>query len=66
MVFIIQVDLVHSIVQERKDCGCNGRNENLSVFGEQYFVAAEQIATNYGGKDANGKVVDLRSNKRRW
>ena len=27
--------------------------------GEQYFVAAEQIATNYGGKDANGKVVDL-------
>ncbi|MDR4442614.1 collagenase, partial [Bacillus cereus] len=27
--------------------------------GEQYFVAAEKIATNYGGKDANGKVVNL-------
>ena len=27
--------------------------------GEQYFVVAEQIATNYGGKDANGKVVNL-------
>ena len=27
--------------------------------GEQYFVGAEQIATNYGGKDANGKVVNL-------
>jgi microbial collagenase len=27
--------------------------------GEQYFVAAEQITTNYGGKDANGTVVDL-------
>ena len=27
--------------------------------GEQYFVVAEQIETNYGGKDANGKVVNL-------
>ncbi|PFR24941.1 collagenase [Bacillus cereus] len=27
--------------------------------GEQYFVAAEQIATNYGGVDANGKTVNL-------
>ncbi|MED0987740.1 collagenase [Bacillus paramycoides] len=27
--------------------------------GEQYFVAAEQIATNYGGVDANGKAVNL-------
>ncbi|MRB61561.1 PKD domain-containing protein [Bacillus thuringiensis] len=26
---------------------------------EQYFVAAEQIATNYGGVDANGKAVSL-------
>ena len=33
--------------------------------GEQYFVAAEQIATNYGGKDANGKVVNL-DQIRRW
>ena len=27
--------------------------------GEQYFVAAEQITTNYGGIDANGKTVNL-------
>lgn len=27
--------------------------------GQQYFVAAEQIATNYGGIDANGKTVNL-------
>ncbi|SFJ97763.1 microbial collagenase [Bacillus sp. 71mf] len=27
--------------------------------GEQYFGAAEQIATNYGGVDANGKTVNL-------
>ncbi|MGR3779443.1 collagenase, partial [Bacillus paramycoides] len=27
--------------------------------GEQYFSAAEQIATNYGGVDANGKAVKL-------
>ncbi|MCM3734494.1 collagenase [Bacillus cytotoxicus] len=27
--------------------------------GEQYFVAAEQIAINYGGVDANGKTVNL-------
>ncbi|WP_432804065.1 collagenase ColA [Bacillus arachidis] len=27
--------------------------------GEQYFVAAEQITTNYGGVDANGKTVNL-------
>ncbi|MEH7462624.1 collagenase ColA [Bacillus thuringiensis] len=27
--------------------------------GEQYFNAAEQIATNYGGVDANGKAVNL-------
>ena len=26
--------------------------------GEQYFVAAEQITTNYGGKDESG-TVDL-------
>ncbi|PFO84623.1 MULTISPECIES: collagenase ColA [Bacillus cereus group] len=36
--------------------------EALKVYpylSEQYFVAAEQITTNYGGKDANGKVIDL-------
>ncbi|MGG2017976.1 collagenase [Bacillus sp. S10(2024)] len=27
--------------------------------GEQYFVAAEQITSNYGGVDANGKTIDL-------
>ncbi|MEH7460061.1 collagenase ColA [Bacillus sp. JJ1127] len=27
--------------------------------GEQYFVAAEQITTNYGGVDANGKTINL-------
>jgi len=27
--------------------------------GEQYFGAAQQIATNYGGVDANGKTVNL-------
>ncbi|MEH6850271.1 collagenase, partial [Bacillus pseudomycoides] len=27
--------------------------------GEQYFIAAEQIARNYGGVDANGKTVNL-------
>ncbi|MFI8708328.1 collagenase [Bacillus sp. NPDC077411] len=27
--------------------------------GEQYFGAAQQIATNYGGVDANGKAVNL-------
>ncbi|MEN1938203.1 collagenase ColA [Paenibacillus sp. 102] len=27
--------------------------------GQQYFVAAEQIVTNYGGVDANGKTVNL-------
>jgi len=27
--------------------------------GQQYFVAAEQITTNYGGVDANGKTINL-------
>ncbi|KFN03276.1 collagenase [Bacillus clarus] len=27
--------------------------------GQQYFVAAEQITTNYDGKDANGKTINL-------
>ncbi|EOP69602.1 MULTISPECIES: collagenase ColA [Bacillus cereus group] len=27
--------------------------------GQQYFVAAEQITTNYGGVDANGKTISL-------
>ncbi|SFD59323.1 microbial collagenase [Bacillus sp. 491mf] len=27
--------------------------------GEQYFVAADQITTNYGGVDANGKTINL-------
>ncbi|MEI4799749.1 collagenase [Bacillus sp. FJAT-51639] len=27
--------------------------------GQQYFVAVEQIVTNYGGVDANGKTVNL-------
>ncbi|PFL24769.1 collagenase [Bacillus cereus] len=27
--------------------------------GEQYFVGAEQITTNYGGVDANGKTINL-------
>ncbi|MES1052541.1 collagenase [Bacillus thuringiensis] len=27
--------------------------------GEQYFVAAEQITTNYGGVDTNGKTINL-------
>ena len=60
MVFIIQVDLVRSIVQKRK--GLQVVTDAMKIYpylGEQYFVAAEQIATNYGGKDANGKVVDL-------
>ncbi|PEA55728.1 collagenase [Bacillus pseudomycoides] len=30
-----------------------------SYLGEQYFGAAQQIATNYGGVDANGKTVNL-------
>ena len=60
MVFIIQVDLVRSIVQKRK--GLQVVTDAMKIYpylGEQYFVAAEQIATNYGRKDANGKVVDL-------
>ncbi|MFJ8531014.1 collagenase [Bacillus sp. NPDC094106] len=30
-----------------------------SYLGEHYFRAAQQIATNYGGVDANGKTVNL-------
>ena len=67
MAFIIQVDSVHSIVQERK--GLQVVTDAMKIYpylGEQYFVAAEQIATNYGGKDANGKVVNLDQIRRRW